>query len=654
MKKSVAITLGVVIVGAGSWVGATWYTGKRIEESSQRRLAEVNEKLAKVTPLFGLRIDQIKYERGLFSTQARYGLSLLKNDKSLDVLPDGMIEFDATIEHGPFPKGALARGALAPKLAYVQAAMAKTDLVKPVFELTKDVAPLTADAIVAYGGHGASTAQIAPVKFSRDGIDLDFSGMKIDGTYDHAKQAVVARGVIDTIGVDGLKAQRERDKFKMALSGLSIDVNTLMGKFGLSIGDSGVQVKHIDMVKPQDELKIALDDFGYTVKLTEDDKNIAMQAAYKLGGLTVDGVALGSGQAVVKLGNLDGVAVKQLADTYNQMMRQAVAGASDEGLKDEQVQTLIDTATKLLAAKPTFSMDPISWKTAKGESKLTFALDLASPANLKDLTPQEILVQAIKRIDANLVVSKPMVQDLVAQYMVKTEGKAADKAATEAEEQVRSMAGMAEMFNVGKNDGDNIIGKFHFSDGMGDLNGKKIPADELFSGLLDAAGSHDSMDDDESEPAVGAISSDTDPASSGEQMQDFNVDVVTSMLDDMGYSPRRSEGDEGPVLVLDPSGTGAADLRVELLCNDFTEKCYDLVITATYSAKKPVSLKAINAWNKEYRWSRAYLDEKNQAVLQMDVNAEGAIGKENLQILLNTFISIAEDFSAMVSKGAGK
>ena len=73
----------------------------------------------------------------------------------------------------------------------------------------------------------------------------------------------------------------------MALSGLSIDVNTLMGKFGLSIGDSGVQVKHIDMVKPQDELKIALDDFGYTVKLTEDDKNIAMQAAYKLGGLTV-------------------------------------------------------------------------------------------------------------------------------------------------------------------------------------------------------------------------------------------------------------------------------------------------------------------------------------------------------------------------------
>ncbi|WYX63448.1 DUF945 family protein [Achromobacter xylosoxidans] len=85
-------------------MGATWYTGKRIEEGAQRRLAEANEKLAKITPLFGLRIDQIKYERGLFSTQARYGVSFVKSDKSLSDMPDGMLEFDAQIEHGPFPR----------------------------------------------------------------------------------------------------------------------------------------------------------------------------------------------------------------------------------------------------------------------------------------------------------------------------------------------------------------------------------------------------------------------------------------------------------------------------------------------------------------------------------------------------------------------
>ncbi|MFP3740462.1 DUF945 family protein, partial [Burkholderia sp. SIMBA_019] len=88
-------------------------------------LAEANEKLAKITALFGLRIDQIKYERGLFSTQARYGVSFVKSDKSLSDMPDGMLEFDARIEHGPFPKSALARGAIAPKLAFVHTEMAK-------------------------------------------------------------------------------------------------------------------------------------------------------------------------------------------------------------------------------------------------------------------------------------------------------------------------------------------------------------------------------------------------------------------------------------------------------------------------------------------------------------------------------------------------
>ncbi len=158
----------MVIVGAGSWVGATWYTGKRIEESSQRHLAEANEKLAKITPLFGLRIDQLKYERGLFSTQARYGLSFVKSDNTPDGMPAGMVEFDASIEHGPFPKSALARGAIAPKLAFVHSEIAKTDNIKELFELTNNVSPLAGDAIVSFGGFATSTARIAPVKIAHE------------------------------------------------------------------------------------------------------------------------------------------------------------------------------------------------------------------------------------------------------------------------------------------------------------------------------------------------------------------------------------------------------------------------------------------------------------------------------------------------------
>lgn len=651
MKKSVAITLGVVIVGAGSWIGATWYTGKRIEESSQRHLAEANEKLAKLTPLFGLRIDQIKYERSLFSTQARYGLSLVKNDKTLDDMPAGMIEFDAVIEHGPFPKTALSRGAFAPKLAFVHAEIAKTDNLKEVFALTKDVSPLISDAMISYSGTTSSTSKIAPVSTTLEGNSIDFSGMLITGTFDRSLEAVTAHGVMDKLAIDGSKSN---DPVVMAITGMTMDVNSRMGKFGVSMGDSDLKIKRVDVTRKGDDIKLSLDNFGYGVKLAEDDKNINVQAAYQTGDITVNDVALGNGQAVIKLAKLDGQAVKQLSDTYNQLLRQIMAQTEDEGLKDEQIQTMLDAGGKLLAGNPSFSIDPISWKTPKGESKLNFTLDLANPADIKNLTPQEIAVQAIKRIDATLIISKPMVQDLAAQYAIKKEGLTPEKAAEEADESVRQMAGMAEMLNVGKNDGDNIVGKFTFADGMGNLNGKEIPADELFSGLLGATGMGGMDDDDEAMPDMGQEEPAADATPAVGVMQDFDLDTISSLLDDMGITANKHDGNEGPVLLLDAGNTGASELRLEFLCNDFTEKCLDLVMTATYKTKKPMPLKAINSWNQEYRWTRAYLDDKNQAVLQMDMNAEGGIGKDNLQILLNTFISIAEDFNTAVQAAPAK
>ncbi|MFP3624648.1 hypothetical protein SB771_35840, partial [Burkholderia sp. SIMBA_051] len=75
--------------------------------------------------------------------------------------------------------------------------------------------------------------------------------------------------------------------------------------------------------------------------------------------------------------------------------------------------------------------------------------------------------------------------------------------------------------------------------------------------------------------------------SNADVVNEFDVDMVVHMLEDMGYTTRKTDGDEGPVLILDASNSGATDLRLEFLCNDFSEKCYDLVATATYASKKP-------------------------------------------------------------------
>ncbi|KAG0739510.1 hypothetical protein G6F24_017309 [Rhizopus arrhizus] len=129
--------------------------------------------------------------------------------------------------------------------------------------------------------------------------------MTVTGEFDRALQGLTAHGVMDMLSVDGMKSN---DPVKVAIAGLTIDANSRVGKFGLSMGDSDLKIKRIDATRPGDDLKVSLDNFGYGVKLSEDDKSINVQAAYQTGDITVNDVALGNGQAVIKLAKLDGQA----------------------------------------------------------------------------------------------------------------------------------------------------------------------------------------------------------------------------------------------------------------------------------------------------------------------------------------------------------
>src|SRR3546814_21109850 len=107
MKKAVGIAAGVVIVLAAGWLGATWYTGKRIEAEAPARLEEVNQKMADALSGMGLgvTIKQISYERHFFTSQARYGVSLSKGPDGPDDLHQGTPEVASQLPHGPFPQG---------------------------------------------------------------------------------------------------------------------------------------------------------------------------------------------------------------------------------------------------------------------------------------------------------------------------------------------------------------------------------------------------------------------------------------------------------------------------------------------------------------------------------------------------------------------
>src|SRR3546814_16915868 len=91
------------------------------------------------------------------------------------------------------------------------------------------------------------------------------------------------------------------------------------------------------------------------------------------------------------------------------------------------------------------------------------------------------------------------------------QGLDAQQASAEADDQVRSLAGMAEMLNIGKNDGDKLVAAFQYADGKANLNGNEIPADELFGNLLGGLGGAE----DEMSAAAGTLLRSLDPATVG-------------------------------------------------------------------------------------------------------------------------------------------
>jgi len=168
MKKIIWLPLAVVVLAA-AWLGATWYTGTRVEEQINRGIAFANENWAKNDAEFAPRIKTASYERGLFSTHARYTLTA-------NVLsPDQAPEIDVTIWHGPFPRS------LALKQFEAHTELAPSGEVKTMANaLMGGKPPLVMDMSCSYGNHCTGTGGVPAIDFAPTGkFKLAFGGVQM-------------------------------------------------------------------------------------------------------------------------------------------------------------------------------------------------------------------------------------------------------------------------------------------------------------------------------------------------------------------------------------------------------------------------------------------------------------------------------------------
>ncbi|MFC4277499.1 YdgA family protein [Achromobacter aloeverae] len=503
MKKSLGVVAGVVVVAGVAWVGASWYTGKRVEAVVRQSVDDGNAKLQALLPNAKIKIAVNALERHVFSSDIQYSLVIegvtVEKDKPVQ---DVAFLLHDHVEHGPFPLARLKTGALAPVMATSAFELVNNDTVKPWFDLTKGVAPFSGNATIHYSRDVDGNLTLQPVKVQHDDADLDFSGMTLQVATTYATKAAKVSGNMDSVSLDIKDAEQPG---KVQVSGLALNSDMHQGQAGLQVGTNQLAVKQISIVHGTDPT-ILLNNYTQNAELIEGAGGMSARVMYDVGMLNVGsqdiaGLRLGFGAR-----NLASDAVKTLVELYGNVFSRTLKQKPGDDpeqafdLPPEERQKAIAAGKALLAGNPTFFIDPILVRNAKGESRFNLTLDLGDPGST-DQPVDQMVTKLLRKLDAKVVVSTPMVTSIVAQQLQQQGKLDAATAQRQAEATTQALAQMAVATGYLSKDGDNVVGTLGYADKVVDLNGKKMPLEEfamMVAGM--AMGMHPDEGMDEEDP----------------------------------------------------------------------------------------------------------------------------------------------------------
>ena len=516
MSKVVGTVVGVVVVAGIAWTGAAYYTGTKVEKELIASIDKANVELAKVMPVPGVKFALASFERGVFSSDARYTatLSLPAQEGKPAPAPIEVLVSDH-IEHGPFPWSRLKTGKLAPMMATSNAKLEKNGTLDAWFVATKDVPPVSSTFSLGYGGSSTGVVRLAPAEYAEGDSKLTFSGLDINADVGKNGESVKVSGLIESIVATTL-SKADGKPLALDFKGVSFDSDMTKGIADLYLGKYSMTTKSLTIAEAQDKPMIVLRDLVQRADLGVQNDKLNVMVGYEVGGVNYKGKDVGGGQFVMKGGNLDPAALKTLNDLYLDMYVRALKSMGSKGEEEmpemtpEQAQALQGAMLALLAGNPTLSIDPLQIKTSKGESTFNLNLSLTKPSD-KATSIDAMILETIKTLDAKLVVSKGMLAEIFT-IAATQEGADPAQAAQMATMQSELVAGMGAQAGVVKVEGDKITSTLNYAAGQVDFNGKKMPveefAGEVFSMVLGygsnmglSGGDMDEEDEEEMEEA---------------------------------------------------------------------------------------------------------------------------------------------------------
>ncbi|KAA9001860.1 DUF945 domain-containing protein [Affinibrenneria salicis] len=479
MKKSLLAVAVIVAVGA-VWTGASWYTGKQIEQRIDEFTRQANEQMQVSAPTAGLKLVHQDYQRGLFSSQVRYVLQF--GDKTDRQTSEQSIEFNETISHGPFPLAQLKRFNFIPSLASVHSELANTPLVSKLFELTNNAPFLQADTRLSWQGDMDSHITLLPLKQEQGKeAGLEFSG----ATLQVSTKNDLSEGTLSA-AFDHLQLVNKNDwgeQEKILLNKLSVDSVAHKGKFDVSLGETKISLGEIAMIAEGDT-DLRLKGLTSTGTLTEDETSLNGQVVTTLASMSINKRDFGDLSSTVKYGPLDGKNTQQFMTQYRQQLKQVMQAGDVNG--QASWAALFDNLPLLLKSSPTLSIAPFKWKNSKGESTLNLTLTLTDPASsplpadTPAATPTEQLIRrALKNFDVNLTISPEMLTEFLYQGGLLSEPDNEPAVRQQAAQNVQQLTAMGQSNNLLTVKDNMLTSSLKYTDGVFDLNGNKFPLSQV-------------------------------------------------------------------------------------------------------------------------------------------------------------------------------
>ncbi|GAA5236855.1 DUF945 domain-containing protein [Verticiella sediminum] len=486
MKKAAKAVVGVLVVAGIAWAGTSWYVGKRVEQELRDYVSSLQSQ-----PLpWDLAVTG--YDRGWFSSDVRMSLTVRDFPVPGVLAPGDVVPIHAHVQHGPFPLSRLTSGRFGPVLAAMHTQLENSGAAAAWFSSAKGQPPLQDRSALTFAGDITGQATFAPLALEDDGTAVTFDGGTIDYQASGDAARVLADAKLGNIRIKSAAALGVADDVPadMMIEDTSFDVDYEKGKFDIYLGKAHVRLGRITLESVDEEgqpLSIVLQDYVLDTQVGEDEQNLNARVDYSIGGMRLMGMDLGQMAATMRVGSLNGEAMRGIVSRYREIEPELLAEAQamdpQSGKFPPKLSAFLEESLNaLLPGKPSFGLDPARWTLPGGESSVRLNVTLREAPEAGD-APDPL--QQVQSLDGSLVISRGMVLDLIKTASASGGAPAAtlEQQQAEAESTYAFLRQMALSTGYLVQEGENLVMRVSYTDGQLRLNGEQSGLEELLSAL---------------------------------------------------------------------------------------------------------------------------------------------------------------------------